>query len=99
VGDHNLFFFALNALMRYQVAVFSRHFQAINHHQRPYFNMKAASSHSQQVLHVSVFEIQLAVEFIVFFVEGAARNKDPDSHDRAFWKMKLMNQTLTAVSV
>jgi hypothetical protein len=94
MGDDYLLFLALITLMGYQVTVLSGHLQAVNHHQRTDFSRQPASAQGKQILHVRVFEIQFSVEFVVFFVEGPARDKDSDSHNAAFWKMKLVNHTI-----
>lgn len=81
VGDDDLVFLALAAMLCNQGAVVVRHFQAVHHHQGSDLHRHQVAAQLQHFGQVRIFKKQLAVQLIVLFVESSACNKNPDAHE------------------
>lgn len=64
------------ALLTDNLTVSVRHFEAVDHHQRPDLHVQIAASELQHFGNVGVLEVQPAANLVVFFVEGAASHKN-----------------------
>jgi len=80
MGDDNLIFFTMQALLHDQFPVVCCHVQAIDHHERTNLHRHAIAPLVEQLLHMCILEIELSVYFIVFFVESTTRNEDAYGH-------------------
>src|SRR3954470_11762091 len=83
VGDDDLIFVGLNAVLYDESAIVIGHFEAVDHHHGADGHLDLRSPQPEHLRDVGVFEVELAGAFVVFLVEGAAGNEDANRHDNA----------------
>ena len=64
-----------------RLAIGRRHLQAVDHHQRFDLDIELAPPKLQHVWSVRMLEEELAGEFVIFFIEGAAGDQDADAFE------------------
>jgi hypothetical protein len=80
MGNYDLILFGLFTIIENQLPVVISHIQTVDHHQGADIDINTGTTKFQYLMHVRIFEKQLACYFIVFLIKGTAGYENSGGH-------------------